>query len=285
MPIPLLASTNLSGYNCLENATEYVLAQDRLDVCLDLRQVAFVRPVGVAKIFLIASSLIKSGYDVTVQLPQNAGALSYLRRCGILLALHDFGLDVGENIEPYNVGNAPGLIEFTPIRTDLGGHDNADLIDVTRFRQYLAHHNIHSQSAALSWMEICSNAAEFSGAAPGSAFVIAQAYATELEIAVVDAGLGIPTTLHQYGFPSDAEAIFQAVISEEVTGRVDAGGNPMYGGLGLPYVRDAADRLYVRSGSGVISNASGLRDAEGLLLTASEGCNLAGTLVAATFCY
>lgn len=164
----LIASAQLTQYNCLEPALRYVLHERDNAICFDLSQVVFVRPVGVAKTYLIATSLIRSGYNVTVVLPTNAEVRSYLQRCGILQALKRTGIAVNGPVEPYNVGNARSLIEFTEIRTDLDGHENARLVDVTCFRGFLQDHQIRDKGALRAWMEICSNAAEHSHATSGA---------------------------------------------------------------------------------------------------------------------
>lgn len=236
--------------------------------------------------YLIAASLLRNGYDITITLPANDDARSYLQRCGVLQALNRIGIAIDGPVSPYNVGNARSLIEFMEIRTDLDGHENARLIDATRFRTFLGHHNVADNGASRIWMEVCSNAAEHSRAVNGSAFVVAQAYATELEIAVVDAGVGIPATLRHYDFRSDDEAIYEAVMRDDVTGRVDAAGRPVDGGLGLPDTRSAADRLYVRSGAGSVYNVTGQREeGGGLTLVRSQATHIGGTLVVATLLY
>lgn len=53
----------------------------------------------------------------------------------------------------------------------------------------------------------------------------------------------------------------------------------------LPGVHATADRLYIRSGSGIVFNVSGQRDGDGLSLVCADAVQLGGTLVAPTFIY
>lgn len=130
-------------------------------------------------------------------------------------------------------------------------------------------------------MEIASNAAEHSKASDNGAFFSAQAWRAqrrELQIVVVDDGCGIPATLRGFGYQNDCDAIRAAIESTEVSGRRDAAGNPMGGGLGLPYVADTATKMMVRSGSCL---ATGYHKAGGTRLATTAVRPVQGTLVVA----
>jgi anti-sigma regulatory factor (Ser/Thr protein kinase) len=194
------------------------------------------------------------------------------------------GLQIEEGHGPLNKGESPGLIKPSIVLTTGETHTNVEtsVIVFDRLRRMLAYMDIDGHERAASvFSELSGNAAEHSQS-PNGAFVMVQAYPNvgSIEIAVADVGRGIRAALGSEQYQTDAEAI-AAALTEQVTGRRDAAGNPTEGGYGLPIVTEEADVLEIRSGNARLKS-DGSRNARGeLIMTASQVPRLDGTLVAA----
>src|SRR5665213_189676 len=136
----------LSGFGALERG--YASIPDAGDVLFDLRGVGFVEPVGVAKLFLFATSLRRSGRGVGFDWPAPE-IVAFLRRCGMLRMFARTGFDVPGEMDVPNEGGASSLLEWTHIRTDEDGMRNAGRIDTTAFRRVLERQGIESRVGSL----------------------------------------------------------------------------------------------------------------------------------------
>ena len=254
-------------------------------VIIDLSEVDFIRPSGLAFTFALTFTLLRLGRDVRISEPDALVQRDYLRRTNFWGLLEEQGFAIPQGLHGYEPAEAQGLIEPSIVRTDASTRENVEtsvaLFD--RLRASLVRAGLMGRDRAASvFSELSLNAAEHSQSARG-AFVMAQAYPArhEIEIAVADVGRGIRAALGEDRYPNHADAVF-AAMQELVTGRRDAAGNPAEGGYGLSIVAEEADYLAIRSGDALLES-NDLRDARGeLVLTPRKVVALDGTLVVAT---
>ncbi len=242
------------------------------DVLIDLSQVTFVRPDGIAHLIALIYTLFGRGYEIRVARPLNDSADLYLRRSNCWGALGNNGVTIPDGWEGFNQGGAARLIECQRIPTAANDkYNNVEQNAILAERMRVAF-----QATGLAkplyrlFVELGGNAAEHSESQHG-AFIMAQAYpaTSEIHISVVDVGIGIRAALYAgHKFKTDREAVRAAVLFG-ITGRVDAAGNPKGGGTGLASAREEAHQLTVRSGSAVLESAL-LRTPEGALLPARD---------------
>lgn len=228
------------------------------DVFIDLSQVTFVRPDGVAHLIALVYTLFNRGYAIKVARPVDSSAELYLRRTDCWGALGSNGVTIPAGWEGFNQGGASGLIECQRIPTAANDkYNNVEKIAILADRMRVAY-----QATGLAtplyrlFVELGGNAAEHSESKHG-AFIMAQVYPSkgEIHIGVVDVGIGIRAALFRgHGFKTDRDAVRAAVLFG-VTGRVDASGKPKAGGTGLASAREEAHQLTVRSGSAVMESA------------------------------
>ena len=253
-------------------------------VMVDLADVAFVRPSGLAFVFALTFTLLRAGYSVTIREPEVIAARDYLVRTNFWGIMEQQGFEIPATWRGFNLGGAQGLIEPSIVRTDASTRDNVEtsVLLFERLRRALDRAGLRGRERAASvFSELSLNAAEHS-LSPRGAFVMAQAYPAneEIEIAVADVGRGIRGSLGPDRFATDVEAAL-AALREEVTGRRDAGGNPAEGGYGLPSVAAEADYLEIRTGN-VLLEGSHARNPQGeLVLSPRTVSALDGTLVVA----
>ncbi len=256
---------------------------DGIPVLIDLSEVDFIHPSGLAFVFMLAFTLRRLRRDVRICEPVAPERRDYLRRTNFWGVLETQGFTIPADWRGYNIGRAQGLIEPSIVRTDATVRENVDtsVMLFDRLRAALARAGISGRDRVASvFSELSLNAAEHSHS-PRGAFVMAQAYPArhEIEIAVADVGRGIRAALGDE-YPSHAAAVF-AAMREQVTGRRDAAGNPAEGGYGLPIVAEEAAYLAIRTGDALLDGRA-VRDERGeLVLTAQPVVPLDGTLVVA----
>ena len=197
------------------------------DITLDLRELTFVCPLDLAGL-AAWSQVLQGGQPGEVILPRAAVA-SYLQRMKILDVLRSHGW----RVPPVETGReqdlAHKLLEVTSL-TSFG--DVEDLANrLPRLLAGSAGDPKKLSALHFAFGELCDNAATHSGSAPF--FVAAQRYtgatsgSRRLELAVADAGIGVPTHLrrnHRYAqIERDEEAIALA-LKPGVTGTRDRRG-------------------------------------------------------------
>ena len=250
---------------------------------IELSNVRFARPSGLAYLYVLIYTLRKRGHDIVLTQPLRDDARNYIRRTNFWSLLSQHGFTVPDDWHGYNLGKAPGLIECSLLTTDSNLAENmrSSVLSYDRMRKALAQAGLTGRDRAASvFAELAGNAAEHSLSEYG-AFVAAQAYGQlqEIEIAVADVGIGIRAGLGLAEAPSD-EAAIRAALREGVTGRRDAGGRLSEGGFGLPTAVAESTRLFVRSGTALVMTKASPppgEDAE----AASVVAHLDGTLVVA----
>lgn len=278
---------NLTGYGWMERQLQ-ALHPAALDpqVTVDFSAVTFVRPSGFAFTFTLCYTLAQEGYAVRIIAP-TGNAASYMRRAYFFETLAEGGIPVPQELlGGYNFAGARTLIECRRIEShqrdiEACKRQTAQLKD--QFELAIDAAGLHLRTSSTVWSELCGNAAEHSRS-PLGAFVVAQTYESrEIEIAIADVGIGIYQSLAHLGRYADDQAAILGATEYGVTGRVDAAGKPVDGGMGLWQVLGDADRVTIRSGSGIAENTSGSRDPENLLTLDARGCaRLRGTIVTAT---
>lgn len=256
-----------------------------VQVVIDLSDVDFIHPSGLAFIFVLAFTLLRRKYDVSIREPLVPDKRDYLRRTNFWGVLETQGFVIPPEWRGYNLGRAPSLIEPSIVRTDASIRDNVEtsVILFERLQVALGRAGLSGRDRAASvFSELSLNAAEHS-LSPRGAFVMAQAYPArhEIEIAVADVGRGIRAGLADEKYETHADAVI-AAMQELVTGRRDAGGNLVEGGYGLPIVAEESDYLAIRTGDALLEGRD-VRNARGeLVLAARPVAPLDGTLVVAT---
>jgi anti-sigma regulatory factor (Ser/Thr protein kinase) len=224
-------------------------------VLIDLSEVDFIHPSGLAFVFALTFTLRRLSRDVRIREPSAPDKRDYLRRTNFWGVLETQRFAIPADWRGYNIGRAQGLIEPSIVRTDATVRENVEtsVMLFDRLRAALARAGILGRDRVASvFSELSLNAAEHSHS-PRGAFVMAQAYPArhEIEIAVADVGRGIRAALGAEAYPSHAAAVF-AAMREQVTGRRDAAGNPAEGGYGLPIVAEEADYLAIRTGDALL---------------------------------
>lgn len=269
-----------------------LLRNDR-DVSIDFANVSFVRPSGLAHVFVATFTLLSQGRKVTIRQALSPAVQRYMRRANFWNTLRECGANVPDawigDVGP----RSDSLIECSMIHSLTDLHElqsqNGQLVD--RFRGALSAIGVRSPNSAQLWSELCANAAEHSRSAYG-AFVMAQAYARrdpparEIEIAIADVGRGVFDSLRHLDKYSDERSAVAGSLEWGVTGRRDAGGHPMDGGTGLFTARCDADRMMLRSGSAMARNVTGERHSgephpAPLRMTLEECYPMVGTIVTA----
>lgn len=225
-----------SAYGIVDElaSADQALATAKHDDSIVVKVGGFLR---VTPIALIASWLrekVHSGYSVRVDSPDRA-ALNYWERIGAL----DYAAD---SYRPTIRRNPEGG-RFVPL------HDVSQEPQQGRFNDAVQDFLMHSIPPdgsfleSVEWVlgELLANVEEHSKD-PGCALGIAQKYESELEIAVVDRGIGLAAALHQrHPVSSDVEAVKSAVI-QGVSGESDGRGNGL---TGISQIAELNEGLFV----------------------------------------
>jgi anti-sigma regulatory factor (Ser/Thr protein kinase) len=223
--------------------------KEPLRIHVDLTEVRFARPSGLAYLYVLVYSLMRRGHFMSLSQPKDDACQAYIRRTNFWTLLGEHGFRVPDDWHGYNVGRAPGLIECSLIQTneDIESNMRSSVLSYDRVRRALRRGDAtgHDRVASV-FAELAGNAAEHSRSARG-AFVAAQAYPKlgEVEIVVADVGVGIRIALATPGL-NDVQSI-EAALEEGTTGRRDASGRPLEGGFGLPTAREESATLTIRS--------------------------------------
>lgn len=252
---------NLQGGNPVEIPIDPALfAEKGHFIRIELDDVRFARPSGLAFVYTLAYTLLDLGHDVSLSQPRDENARTYIRRTDFWSVLSRYGFKVPDDWRGFNLGGAPGLIECSVLTTDAGLDENmqSTMMSYDRLRGAMARAGLNGRDRAASvFAELAGNATEHSRSRRG-AFAAAQAYPHLglIEVAIADCGIGIRTALSDERFETDADAI-RAALEEGVTGRRDAAGNPAEGGFGLPTALEESSVLFVRSGTALVRARGG----------------------------
>ncbi len=253
-------------------------------ILIDLSDVTFVRPSGLAFVFALTFTLMRSGYEVAIGDPLAPDSREYLHRTNFWGVMEQQGFQIPTHWRGFNLGRAPGLIEPSIVRTDAPTRTNVEssLLLFDRLRAAMESCRLgRARPRGKRFLRAFSKRSRAFNESPWRICYGASISRTPPDRnCLADVGIGIRASLGTDRFATDAEATM-AALRENVTGRRDPAGNPAEGGYGLPTVAEEADYLAIRTGSALLESHENRNEHGELLLQPWTVGALDGTLVVA----
>ncbi|PWU45612.1 hypothetical protein DLJ47_34120 [Micromonospora sp. S4605] len=230
---------------------------------LDLRQLTFASPLDLAAAAALAHTAASMNAPVSVHMPEDIDAVSYIARMDLFAALPPGSEVVGIRPEQQRLDRTDKLVEVMRVSTETGDELMGRVGRVALARLEVP----FSRRAVQSIGELVDNAVSH-GASTIGAFAAVQAYSGRtsrrrgLEFAICDTGIGILEHLRKNpenrDLPGD-EAALERALQRGVTGTEDKRGNGL---ADLFNVTGNAgySLLVLRSGRGLASVAARQHD-------------------------